>query len=136
MPSASLTVIRAVSCGGFTHGISHIAFGPDGLLYLSSGSRTDGGEKSTNHPDSPAGETDLTAAIWFGLNASRNTPRPIADQLQRVVAKSVSSNEFRERLLRDDVEPIGSTPDQYGAFVSAELAKWSKVIINANIKAE
>ncbi|NBS58395.1 MAG: tripartite tricarboxylate transporter substrate binding protein [Betaproteobacteria bacterium] len=83
-----------------------------------------------------AGYPDLTAAIWFGLNASRNTPRPIADQLQRVVAKSVSSNEFRERLLRDDVEPIGSTPDQYGAFVSAELAKWSKVIINANIKAE
>ncbi len=50
--------------GGFTHGISHIAFGPDGLLYVSSGSRTDGGEKSTNHPDSPTGETDLTAAIW------------------------------------------------------------------------
>ena len=48
--------------GGFNHGVSHIAFGPDGLLYLSSGSRTDGGEQPANR--SPAGEHDLTATLW------------------------------------------------------------------------
>ncbi len=50
--------------GGFTHGVSHLAFGADGFLYVSSGSRTDGGEKPPNHPDSPAGEAPITACLW------------------------------------------------------------------------
>ncbi len=50
--------------GGMNHGVSNIALGPDGLLYVSSGSRTDGGEKSTIHADAPAGEVDTTACIW------------------------------------------------------------------------
>ncbi len=50
--------------GGFNHGISHIAFGPDGMLYVASGARTDGGEKPPNHPDSPAGEVETTACLW------------------------------------------------------------------------
>lgn len=50
--------------GGFNHGVSNIAFGPDGSLYVSSGSRTDGGEKPPNHPDSPAGEVEYTACLW------------------------------------------------------------------------
>lgn len=50
--------------GGFTHGISNIAFGPDGYIYVSSGSRTDGGEKPSNHKDSPAGEVPITACLW------------------------------------------------------------------------
>ncbi|MDQ3622529.1 MAG: PQQ-dependent sugar dehydrogenase [Verrucomicrobiota bacterium] len=50
--------------GGFNHGVSHIAFGPDGLLYLSSGSRTDGGEGSKKPRFFPGGEVDLTACLW------------------------------------------------------------------------
>jgi glucose/arabinose dehydrogenase/mono/diheme cytochrome c family protein len=50
--------------GGFNHGISHLAIGPDGMLYLASGSRTDGGEKTEVHPDAPTGEVETTAALW------------------------------------------------------------------------
>ncbi len=50
--------------GGFNHGVSNIALGPDGLLYVSSGSRTDGGEKPSSHVDSPAGEAEITAGLW------------------------------------------------------------------------
>ena len=96
--------------------------------------------RSSTLPEVPttaeAGMPGLTAEIWYGLLASKNTPRPIAEQLQRAVVKALGAKEVRERLLRDDVEPIGSSPDEFAKFEAAEFAKWSRVIRAANIKAE
>lgn len=50
--------------GPFNHGVSHIAFGPDGAMYVSSGSRTDSGEEGAIPEIAKVGETDLTACIW------------------------------------------------------------------------
>ncbi len=68
--------------GGMNHGVSHLALGPDGMLYIASGSRTDGGEKSTNHPDSPAGEVETTACIW------RLDPKSTAPAIE-VIARGI-----------------------------------------------
>ncbi|MDQ3438903.1 MAG: PQQ-dependent sugar dehydrogenase [Planctomycetota bacterium] len=48
----------------FNHGVGHIAQGPDGFLYVSSGSRTDANEASEDLNFSSEGETPLTACIW------------------------------------------------------------------------
>lgn len=50
--------------GGMNHGVSHLAFGPDGMLYVASGSRTDGGEGSKDRHYFGGGEVDITAGIW------------------------------------------------------------------------
>jgi mono/diheme cytochrome c family protein len=50
--------------GPYNHGISDIAFGPDGFVYVASGSRTDGGEKGNIPGYSTKGETPITAGIW------------------------------------------------------------------------
>lgn len=50
--------------GPFNHGVSHIAFGPDQNLYISSGSRTDSGEMGNVDNIAKVGETPLTACIW------------------------------------------------------------------------
>lgn len=50
--------------GPYNHGVSHMAFGPDGLLYVNSGARTDGGESGQPPKYYPGGETDLTACLW------------------------------------------------------------------------
>ncbi len=96
--------------------------------------------RSPTLPDVPttaeAGLPGLTASIWFGLLAPGKTPRPVIEQLHQAIAKAVAKKEFRDRLLRDDVEPIGNSPDEFAAFASAEYSKWTRVIRTANIKAE
>lgn len=59
-----LTVHYPQGFGGFNHGVSHLAFGPDRMLYLSSGSRTDGGEGSKDPRYPTPGEVELTACLW------------------------------------------------------------------------
>jgi len=50
--------------GPYNHGVNHLAQGPDGLLYVSSGSRTDGGEEGTSPNYDKSGENPLTATLW------------------------------------------------------------------------
>ena len=50
--------------GPYNHGVSDIRMGPDGMLYVSSGSRTDGGETGNVPNLSREGETDITSCVW------------------------------------------------------------------------
>jgi tripartite-type tricarboxylate transporter receptor subunit TctC len=83
-----------------------------------------------------AGWPGLTAGIWYGLIAPGGTPRGVVDQLQQLVAQAIAKKDIRERLLRDDVEPLGRGPDEFAAFVGAEYKKWARVIADAKMKVE
>ena len=50
--------------GGFNHGANHVAQGPDGFIYVSSGARTDGNEPGSNPRYYSGGEVPLTACVW------------------------------------------------------------------------
>lgn len=73
---------------------------------------------------------------WFALVIQAATPVEIRNRLHAEVVKILRSPEIKEKLLGMGAEPVGSTQEQFGAFIKSEMAKWGKVIREANIKPE
>src|SRR5207248_3051213 len=63
-PKAWLKTEYPYGIDTFNHGVSCIAQGPDGFIYVSSGSRTDHGERGNDPKRSTVGEVELTSCIW------------------------------------------------------------------------
>jgi tripartite-type tricarboxylate transporter receptor subunit TctC len=73
---------------------------------------------------------------WLGLVAPAKTPREIIARLNRETNALVRAAEIRERLARDGAEAVGTTPEEFAAYIQAETAKWAKVIKAAGIQPE
>ena len=71
-----------------------------------------------------------------GLLAPAATPRDIITKLHAGMAKALQNPEVRQRLLNDGAEPVGSSPEEFAAYLRAETAKWAKVVQAAGIKPE
>jgi tripartite-type tricarboxylate transporter receptor subunit TctC len=64
------------------------------------------------------------------------TPKAIVDLLYSETIKVLQLPDVKERFAAIGVDVVGNTPDEFAAQIRAEIAKWGKVIKDANIKAE
>jgi tripartite-type tricarboxylate transporter receptor subunit TctC len=71
---------------------------------------------------------------WFGLAGPAGTPRPIVDLLNAAMRKALSDPEAIKVLAAAGMEPTLSTPEEFGAFIKAEIEKWTAVARTANVK--
>jgi tripartite-type tricarboxylate transporter receptor subunit TctC len=88
-------------------------------------------ERSRAAPDVPAISETLPgfdAASWQGVLVPAGTPRRIVGQLNAVIVKIVRRPEVNQRMVKLGYNPVGSTPEEFGAFIKSEMAKWSKVV--------
>ena len=83
-----------------------------------------------------AGGPPLEAATWVMFLAPAGTPREVVSRLSAEVAKAVASSDIKSRFEALSIEPVGNTPEQAAKFLADEIAKWSKVITTAGVKAE
>jgi tripartite-type tricarboxylate transporter receptor subunit TctC len=96
-------------------------------------------KRSTAAPDLPtlaeAGVPGYEAVQWFGLLAPAGTPREIVTRLHRDLIQVMQDEDIRKRFAADGAEAVYSkTPEEFGAVIKAEVAKWAKVVKGANIE--
>ncbi|MGZ5045825.1 MAG: Bug family tripartite tricarboxylate transporter substrate binding protein [Usitatibacter sp.] len=91
-------------------------------------------------PDVPTiaeqGVPGYETTIWLGLFAPAATPPAVLQRLQREVGEAVDSADYRDKLAAIDMQPRASTSRELAGYLKADLAKWAKVVKEADIKPE
>lgn len=96
-------------------------------------------KRSSAAPDIPtiaeAGVPGYEADNWSGLMAPAGTPRDIVMKLHAAMLQVMNDAEIRARFIKESAEPAPSrTPEDFGAMIKVEVAKWTKVARDAGLK--
>jgi tripartite-type tricarboxylate transporter receptor subunit TctC len=75
-----------------------------------------------------AGLPSFEANNWYGLVAPAKMPREIVNRLNKEVVALLNMPEVKETLFKQGIEAAPSTPEEFGAYIKSEIAKWSKIV--------
>jgi tripartite-type tricarboxylate transporter receptor subunit TctC len=94
-------------------------------------------KRSPMLPDVPtmieAGVPGFVVTQWHGLLAPAKTPAPIINRLHAEASKSLKQPDVLSRLGADGTDAVGSSPQQFAAYMRSERATWVKVIRQTGI---
>jgi tripartite-type tricarboxylate transporter receptor subunit TctC len=85
---------------------------------------------------SESGLPGFDANNWYGLLAPAKTPRAIVMRLNAEVAKVLKLPDVKEFLFNQGLDPAPGTPEQFGAYIKSEIAKWAKVVKDSGARAD
>ena len=80
------------------------------------------------------GVPDFVSGTWAGIIAPAGVPKEIVDRVAAEAKKALADPVTIQRLADQGIVAVGSTPDEFRAFVTDEIARWAKVIKDGNIK--
>jgi tripartite-type tricarboxylate transporter receptor subunit TctC len=97
-------------------------------------------KRSSAMPDVPtvaeAGVPGYDMVLWFGILAPAGTPSAVVNAIHRETANILKAPDVKSRLATQGADPVGSTPDQFDAFIKSEIAKWTKVVKENGLKVD
>jgi tripartite-type tricarboxylate transporter receptor subunit TctC len=97
-------------------------------------------KRSPAAPDIPtmdeAGINGYEHSLWAMLMVPAATPKDVIARLHREAARAVESADVRDRLANMGVEAVGTTPDQAGAYLKSEIAKYARVVKAIGLRIE
>ena len=73
---------------------------------------------------------------WYGVLAPAGVPREGVARLNAEFTTMMQAGEMRERLAALGVQPLSSTPEKFGEFLKAEVAKWADVVKESGARAD
>ncbi len=89
-----------------------------------------------NVPTASESLPDCVASNWYGLVVPVNTPAAIQKRIYEEYVKVVRSPDMKELIAAQGAESVGSTPEEFSAFLKSEIAKWARIIKTANVRAD
>ncbi len=99
-----------------------------------------GKQRSPGVPNLPtvaeAGVPGFDVGAWFGIVVPRGTPRARVTKLNTEIVRITRLPEAREQFAAQGAEAVGSTPDEFGRHLRAEIDKWAKVAKAAKMRSE
>jgi tripartite-type tricarboxylate transporter receptor subunit TctC len=97
-----------------------------------------GPKRSAEYPDLPtfaeAGLPQYDTNAWYSVHAPAGTPPEVVRRLNAELVASLKEPDVQARFKQLSTDPVGNTPEEFAAFVRAELDKYARVIKGAGIK--
>ncbi|HEY9319382.1 MAG TPA: tripartite tricarboxylate transporter substrate binding protein [Achromobacter sp.] len=94
--------------------------------------------RSAQLPDVPTvAETvapGFEMGAWQGVVAPAGTPAPVIKRLNTEILRALQSPEMQKQLKAQGAQALGSTPQEYGAYIQSEIKRWGEVVKDANVK--
>jgi tripartite-type tricarboxylate transporter receptor subunit TctC len=117
---------------------------PDVIAHIQAGTLRPIGitskERSKSLPDvvpmAEQGWPDFDVRGWFGVVAPAGTPKEIVDRYNATIKAMLARPDTLQRLSNIGLDPLSSTPDEFAAFIRAEVAKWAPVVEASGAKVE
>jgi tripartite-type tricarboxylate transporter receptor subunit TctC len=95
-------------------------------------------QRSSMAPDIPtlaeAGVPGFEVSPWYGLMVPAGTPKEVVARLHDAAVSALKNSEVKKRFDTTDLEPVGSSPEKFGALIRSEIAKWAKVIKESGMR--
>jgi tripartite-type tricarboxylate transporter receptor subunit TctC len=83
-----------------------------------------------------SGIPDFAFDSWNGVHVPARTPKAVIGKLNAGLVSAIKLPDVRGRMLDLGMEPVGNTPEAFAAFVKADIAKWAKVIKDADVRVQ
>jgi tripartite-type tricarboxylate transporter receptor subunit TctC len=83
-----------------------------------------------------SGMKGFDAQQWYGVVGPAGMPAPVVKQLNETLATVLRMPDLAERLSIEAIEPIIMSPEQFGAFIKTDIARWTKIAKERNIQLE
>jgi tripartite-type tricarboxylate transporter receptor subunit TctC len=83
-----------------------------------------------------AGVDGVDVTQWYAIFAPAKTPKPVVDQINKALNQVLADKEVIKRMEDHGADVESGTPEQLGALVRSELAKWKTVVEKAKLTAD